>query len=113
MGDDLFIGNDWWSLNKRFNIEGKTDVRSWAKLTGREMISGKLKGLNRNPEFKAPGIAGLTSASALRRFSHYKISPKSPLRNSGINLLGKFGIHTGGLDFNSGIPPAEGIGASF
>jgi hypothetical protein len=113
MGDDLFIGNDWWSLNKRFNIEGKTDFKSWAKLTGREMISGKLKGQNRNPEFKASGIAGLTSASALRRFGHYKISPKSPLRNSGINLLGKFGIHTGGLDFNSGIPPAEGIGASF
>jgi hypothetical protein len=113
MGVDIFIGNDWWSLNKRFNIEGKSDFKSWATQTGKEIVSGKIKGLNRKPEFKGSGTIGLTSASGLKKFSYFKISPKSPLRNRGINLLNLYGIDTGGLDFSSGKPPAEGIGASF
>ena len=113
MGDDVFIGNDWWSLNKRFNIEGKTDFRTWAKLSGREMFFGEIAGLNLNPQFKRFGIEVLTSVSGLKRFSNFRISSKSPLRNSGINLSNLYGINSGGLDFNSGIPPANGIGASF
>jgi hypothetical protein len=113
MGEDHFLGNDWWSLNKGFNISGKTDFKSWATQSGKEMMSGKLKGLNRKPGFKETGKMSLTSVSGLRKFDHYRISPKSPLWNGGINLWSLYGIHIGDFDFNSGKPPATGIGASF
>ncbi|HEY4936195.1 MAG TPA: right-handed parallel beta-helix repeat-containing protein [Puia sp.] len=98
MGNDIFLGNDWWSL---------------ATQSGKKMISEKLKGLNTNPEFKEPGKTELTSASGLKKFDHFKIAPKSLLRNGGINLWRLYGINTGGFDFNSGEPPAAGIGACF
>lgn len=97
-GNDTFIGNDWWSLSIR---------------TPMKIISGKLTGLNMNPQFKGSDITGFTSAPELKRFSYFRISSKSPLRNNGINLFDLYGINNGGLDFNSGKPPAKGIGASF
>ena len=113
VGNDIFIGNDWWSLNRGFNIEGNTDFESWTRQSGKEMISGKLKGLNRAPEFLGPVNTTLTSASGLKKFDHFKLLVKSPLRFSGINLRSLYDINIGSTDFNSGTLPAGGIGASF
>jgi Right handed beta helix region len=98
MGNDIFQGNDWWSLSEK----GRN-----------ELASKKIKGLKKNPQFKRPGKADLRYASGLKNFDYYKISPKSVLRNGGINLRSKYRIDTGGLDFNSGKAPVTGIGASF
>ncbi len=113
MGNDIFIGNDWWSLKKGFNIKSKTDFQSWTRQSGKEMLSGKLNGLNRSPQFLGPPNAALTSASTLKRYYHFRLIPKSLLRHSGINLRTLYAIDTGGLDFNSGTPPVAGMGASF
>jgi hypothetical protein len=98
MGKDIFLGNDWWSLSAK---------------SRKELISGKIKGLKENPEFRQPGKADLRLASELKNFNYYKISQASPLRNGGINLSGKHVVNTDGLDFNSGKAPSTGIGASF
>lgn len=96
--NDTFIGNDWWSLSGE---------------KGKEMISGKSTELNVNPKFKERGMINLKSAEGFESYKYFKISSKSPLRNNGINLSNQYGINNGGLDFNSGKPPAKGIGASF
>jgi hypothetical protein len=99
MGADVFLGNNWW--RSRSQTEG-------------ELIVGKMKVLNRNPDFKSPDKKiNLTSASGLKNFESYKIPIESPLRTGGINLHGVFGMNTGGMDFNSGKAPISGIGASF
>ncbi|HXB29924.1 MAG TPA: right-handed parallel beta-helix repeat-containing protein [Puia sp.] len=96
--NDTFIGNDWWSLSGR---------------TVKEMISGKSTERNVNPKFKERGMTNFISAEGFESYKCFKISSKSPLRNNGIDLFNLYGINNGGLDFNSGKPPAKGIGASF
>jgi hypothetical protein len=99
MGADVFLGNNWW--------------RSGSQTEG-ELIVGKMKVLNRNPDFKSPDKKIiLTSASGLKNFESYKIPMASPLRTLGINLHDVLGINIGGMDFNSGKAPLTGIGASF
>ncbi len=99
VGTDIFLGNNWW--------------RSGSHTEG-ELIVGKMKVLNRNPDFKSPDKKiNLTSASELNNFQSYKIPLVSPLRTGGINLFEVLGINTGGMDFNSGKAPIAGVGASF
>jgi hypothetical protein len=85
-GRDIFLANDWWSMNN---------------------------GLTGIPKFRNAGKATLTLAAGLKNFDHYAISLNSPLRKRGINLWNLYGINTGMSDFNGGIHPASGIGASF
>lgn len=91
IGDVKYWGNDWWSIEKGFNMDGITSLNDWAKKTGLEQKNGKVVGLNIKPEFKNAGNTTITSASQLKTFSSYKLSAKSKLRNTSV-YTGKYGV---------------------
>jgi hypothetical protein len=59
IGDVKYEGNDWWSIESGFNIDGMKDLKTWAAKTGKERKDGKMVGLNIKPDFKNPGKAAL------------------------------------------------------
>lgn len=111
--NDLFLANDWWSLKDKFNIEGITNLREWAKINGQEMIAGKLVGLNIDPGFKKNNSSTITDCTYLKSFDRYKLPTNSQLLVNGIDLYKKYGIETGGIDFNGKEAPVKGIGACY
>jgi parallel beta helix pectate lyase-like protein len=110
---DSYLANDWWSLTSQFNIDGMHNFKAWAEKSGKEMIPGKLIGLNINPSFKKPGNTMLSFSSSLKTFDGYKIPSNSLLQKSGLDLHNLYGIKTGNMDFNGQASPIKGIGASF
>ncbi|HZK62675.1 MAG TPA: right-handed parallel beta-helix repeat-containing protein [Puia sp.] len=99
-GEDVFLGNNWWSLKKR---------------------SGKMPGLNRNPHFTNPGNTRLTSFPQAM-FHSYDLPSMSVLRNHGVDIhrmpeltSGNTSliVKHGDIDFNGRPVPARGIGACF
>jgi hypothetical protein len=112
-GNDIFLGNDWWSLNEKFNADGMHDFSAWTKKYHIEMISGKLAGTNINPDFKNPGKTSLVSFPKPGSFDNYNIGENSLLRNQGLDLHWQLGIHSGNMDFNLSSVPAKGVGACF
>lgn len=109
----VFLANDWWSLNNRFNIAGIKDFTNWIQQYKKEQYNGSVAGLNIKPKFKRPGKTSLTNALKLNQFNRYKIPGRSRLRVNGINLMKIFGIANGGKDFNQNVAPERGIGACF
>lgn len=91
IGDVKYWGNDWWSIEKGFNIDGMTSLEEWAKQTGLEQKDNKVVGLNIKPDFLNAGKTSITSASQLKNFSNYKLSAKSKLRNKPV-YTGKYGV---------------------
>ena len=81
IGNAIFQGNDWWSLEHGFNISGIKDIKEWSSASGQESIDGKLVGLNEDPKLKKPGNSSLTSAIQLKAMSNYKLPKNSELRN--------------------------------
>ncbi|HEY4154887.1 MAG TPA: right-handed parallel beta-helix repeat-containing protein [Puia sp.] len=113
-GEDIFLGNDWWSLADQFNADGMHSFPAWAKKFQKEMISGKIAGFNLDPHFREPGKMSLPSfPHPAGAFSEYKIPAKSVLRNRGIDLHRRLNIDTGNRDFGGAAAPEKGIGASF
>ncbi len=112
-GIDTFLANDWWSLDKKFEIDRIYDLNTWAQKNGQEMLNGKLLGLNMDPGFTDPGNSQLVNITGLKNISKYKIPANSVLRNAGLDLKKLYGIESGGVDFNKQIAPSNGIGASF
>ncbi len=82
IGDAKFWGNNWWSIEKGFNADGITDIKTWGQKTGREQKDGKLVGLNIKPAFKNPGNTTITSADQLKTFTNYQLNANSILKKS-------------------------------
>ncbi len=80
IGDVKYQGNDWWSIESKFNIDGIKDLKAWAEKAGKEQKDGKVTGLNIKPDFKKPGKAAITLASQLRSFTNYQLPANSVLR---------------------------------
>ncbi len=112
-GKDIYRGNDWWNPEHLLNPENINGLEYRPADGGKEEPAVKINALDTNPHFPKAGKAGLTSASGIKQFDHYKISSKSPLSSSGVDLSKEYGIPTGDLDFNGKKLPAAGIGASF
>jgi len=85
IGDVILEGNDWWSLNKGFNIGGVKDLKIWTHLTGKETRNNEIVGLNEDPKFKSPGNASLSSAVQLKSLTSYRLPPNSMLKKQ-LNL---------------------------
>jgi hypothetical protein len=81
IGDAKFWGNNWWSIDKGFNADGITDIKTWAQKTGRELKDGKMTGLNIKPDFTNAGNSTITSASQLKGFNNYQLPKSSALRS--------------------------------
>ncbi len=80
IGDVKYLGNNWWSIESGFKIDGITDLKAWAEKTGKEQKDGKVIGLNIKPDFKSPGNAAITSASQLKTFTNYQLPANSILK---------------------------------
>jgi hypothetical protein len=91
IGDVKYGANNWWSIQKGFNIYRITDLKTWAVKAGKEQKEGKIIGLNIKPDFKNPGKAAITSASQLRSFTNYQLPGNSPLKKKSV-YTGRFGI---------------------
>lgn len=112
MGSDRFIGNNWYSLQGGFNMQGITNFAAWVKQNGHEQLNGKVVGLNKKPAFKKPGAAAITTPAQLKAFNNYQLPVGDVLRSAGVQLQ-RIGIHNGGKTFNLNPAPAMGLGASF
>jgi len=81
IGDVKYRGNDWWSIESKFNIDGFKDLKTWAEKSGKEQKDGKIVGLNIKPDFINPGNTKITSASQLKSFNNYQLKSTSGLRS--------------------------------
>lgn len=102
-----FLANNWYSLVYGFNNEGYQSFSLWAKEKNRELLNGKIVGVNKAPNFKMPGIASITDPRQLKSFFNYQ----NRQSNRGINLSKHFDISTGSVDFNGLILSNPIIGA--
>jgi hypothetical protein len=98
--NDIFIANDWWSIENKFNADGINDFKTWMTRNNIEQLNGKLKGLNIMPPFKNAGNTTVTNVNQLSIFDSYKIVSPSPVIQSGIDLHALFNINIGDIDFN-------------
>jgi hypothetical protein len=112
-GSDIFLANDWWSITKKFNIEGIYDFSTWARENNKEITDGNIIGLNTNPNFENRGNKMPITTADIHLFDQYTISKNSPLRMKGLDLHELKGIESGDFDFNRQSAPVKGIGASF
>ena len=91
IGEVKYWGNDWWSMESKFNIDGIKDLKEWSAKTGLEKRKGQFTGLNIKPNFLHPGHATITSARQLKRFNNYQLSKVSALRKKSI-YTSEYGI---------------------
>ncbi len=111
-GDDIFLANDWYSIEKKFNANGFKNFEKWAAAQNKEQLNGKIVGLNVLPYFTNAGDAKLTNANQLASFYNYIIKEASPVTKSGIDLQSLFGINIGSKDFNGEPINKNYLGAS-
>jgi hypothetical protein len=91
IGDVKYLGNDWWSVDMGFNMDGINNLNTWALKAGQEQKDGKVIGLNVKPEFKNAGNTTITSADQLNTFTDYQLNEKSLLRKRSI-YTDRYGI---------------------
>jgi len=80
IGDVKYWGNDWWSIENKFNIDGIKELKTWAVKSGKEQKDGKIIGLNIKPDFTCPGNTRIRFASQLNSFNNYQLVKTSFLR---------------------------------
>jgi hypothetical protein len=112
-GNDVFMGNDWWSLQSIFNIAGITNFYAWANINNQEQINGQVIGFNTKPAFINAGNTAITLPGQMNTFNNYQLPAGDPLRIKGLNLQVLFGINNGGKAFNENSVPVNGIGPCF
>jgi hypothetical protein len=97
---DIFLANDWWSLQDSFNVNNNHDFYNWCNTYNKEQLNGVTKGLNVLPSFMDAGNTKFTDAGQLKNFNSYKIVGSSPVMQAGIDLRALFDINIGDEDFN-------------
>jgi hypothetical protein len=110
-GDDLFLANDWWSIEKKFNANGMHDFKAWAFDNNKEQLNSKIIGSNELPSFQNAGGTKLTNVIQLASFNNYKITGLSSITKCGIDLQSLFGINLGARDFNGELINEKCLGA--
>lgn len=112
-GQDVFLGNSWWSLAHGFRSQGYTDFREWAAAMHQEQYNQQPTGMNYNPSFTNAGSTSLAQPAQLETVMSYTPAAGSPLVQGGLDLKTVFSIDPGQKDFNGSLPPAKGIGCCF
>ena len=80
LGKCKFSGNDWWSLDSRFNAWAMKSFRAWSVKFNKERKNGKVIGFNIDPKFKNPDLTRFTEVRQLNFFSGYQFSKWSALK---------------------------------
>lgn len=80
---------------------------SWRVATGQEIVGGAPMGFPGDPQFIAAGGGGtIGNADLLANLSAYKLKSTSALINRGLNLMQRFGINPGTIDYYGGSTPS-------
>ncbi len=80
LGKCKFSGNDWWSVDGRFNTWGVKSFEAWAVKFNKERKNGKIIGFNIDPKFKNPDLTRFADVRYLNFFSGYQFSKWSELK---------------------------------
>ncbi|HEY7568625.1 MAG TPA: right-handed parallel beta-helix repeat-containing protein [Gemmatimonadaceae bacterium] len=108
--DLRFEGNGWFSrtMAPRF-LWGNTTfwgIGAWRTKTTQETLGGVPVGYQGDPQFTAAGAGGtIGNADLLTSLGAYKLKSTSPLINRGLNLLARFGVNPGSIDFYAASTP--------
>jgi Right handed beta helix region len=97
--EEVFYGNDWWSLAGGFLLNGFHSFGDWVARTGKEKRNGDILGHNRDPALRNPGEPTLTNPYQLYTLVGFKLKADSPLRNTGLDLRRLLSLHGRLLDF--------------
>ncbi len=111
--NSVYLGNNWYSLNKGFSVDGHTSFPNWINAYNKEKLNGQVVGMNTDPSFTNPGAAAVTLPTQLNSFHNYQLPAGSVLRTAGLDLQQLFMINNGGKTFNQTAAPSKAIGASF
>ena len=109
--NSVYLGNNWYSIHDRFNMNGMTNFRTWATAFHKEQYKGSTTGSNFNPVFYNPGEVTTILPGVLHACNNYRLPQQSILDRSGLNLQQLFGIDNGGKTFNQDKAPVNGVGA--
>lgn len=108
---DIFLANDWWSLKKKFYVDGIYNFKNWCVKKNKEQLNKEIKGINVKPLFKNAGNAKLVTATGLINFNNYKLIQSSSDTQAGIDLQALFNINIGSEDFNGKLLNKNFLGA--
>ena len=111
--NSTYLGNNWYSLNKKFIADGISDFAIWCSSRKKERLNNKTVGSNINPGFKNPNSTAIVLPGQLKSMDQYRLPAGSLLKNSGLDLQLLFGIDTGNKSINGNESPAKSVGAVF
>ena len=111
--NDVFLADNWWSLQRKFQDDSINNFEKWARLKNKEQLKGNIVGFNINPIFANAGRADITDPLQLISFYNYQLPEKIGFKNKGIDLNNLFGIENGIKNFNQQTISTNGIGACF
>ncbi|MBS1524715.1 MAG: right-handed parallel beta-helix repeat-containing protein [Bacteroidetes bacterium] len=77
LGDAKYLANDWWSIEKGFNMTGVKNFDEWRK--AHFIVVGDVSPYEANikPDFDDPGNTKITSAGQLKNFKNYELKKGS------------------------------------
>ncbi len=110
-----FKGNLYWAMGDGgFRVDEYTSLKEWAKVTGQEMVGGRLVGLYADPLLTKNGTGLVMDPRKILDLTEYLLLSGSPAVATALNLKELRGIDVGSRDFyGSAIPQGSGydIGA--
>jgi hypothetical protein len=103
-GQITFVGNAYFAQDGvfvwRWGRANYDDLARWRDATGQERIDLEDLGFDVDPLLDQPGQAPtLGDASLLETITAYQLQPTSPLVDQGLDLVARFGIDPGPVDF--------------
>ncbi|MGA1978338.1 MAG: right-handed parallel beta-helix repeat-containing protein [Bacteroidales bacterium] len=105
--EECFQGNCYWNLSGNKSISEYKNLVQWARITGNEMIAGKLVGKQADPSLLNPGKLKIVGPAVITKkdLSGYYPGPGSPLIGNGLDLMKLFNIDPGGKDISDNNVP--------
>lgn len=86
IGDAKYQGNDWWSIDKGFSMNGIKSFKQWQEKCEKWVNPVMVPELNVKPQFRNPGKTTITSASELKTYTNYRLPKKSILLNKPFSI---------------------------
>ena len=89
IGDARYMGNNWWSVDKGFSMNGIKDFGAWRNKCASALPTDMLYlETDVKPKFKNPGNAAITSADQLKDFDNYGLMKTCGLRKTKAYIKG-------------------------
>jgi hypothetical protein len=99
IGNERFFGNNWWSIQSKFKVNGITDFAGWTSVSGKEKMEGEITGTNTDPQLVNPAPPQLTDPKRLHELAGFQLKSSTTLHDKGLDLKKLFQLDAGGRDF--------------